>query len=760
MKKILLFILFSLSFSITQGQFCSTTALSNRGNLTPTGTFQNVNGNASFKNYWTFTATAGCTYDFSTCSGPNGNDTYLRLYQGITPNTAILRAQNDDNGPFCTGSKASLSWVCPTSGTYSILLTNYSCANLSATTTLSYRVICTPPYNPCSSIPTISACGVTTTANMSGTGAGWSITSCGFSTSGQERIFQFTPTISGTYQLNVSSITGGYVDFFWKQASGGCSNVGWNCIDDINLTGTYSGITSMTFVAGTTYYILLDPETSGTYSVNFSMTCPTPPISVSVGCTGSNFFDSGGNGGNYSINEDRTYIYCPQNSTDKVTINFTSFDIESGFDYLYVYNGNSTTSPLIGTFTGTTTIGPFTSTNTNGCLTFRFTSDGSVNLTGWAANATLTPLVSPTHNTTMLEGCVGINPSLLNFVTSTSGGGQPYNYQWLENGNTIIGTNTTSFDPPSINTSGVYQYNVRVTDACGTIVTSVPKEVRVVPDPTIPSATQVGIGCIGDSVTLINPQYGTEAGAFCQFEYSSSLDNISWTTTSNTIPSFYVNYSISDTNYIRMRVSGGCANGCNASPWMIYRFYNELSICDPLPIYLATFDGHNEGRENHLYWLTDQEINSSHFEIERSNNGYDFIKIGIVQTDPSKSYNFIDNSPYSGSNYYRLKMVDLDETFSYSSIIFLETKNQIESKVYPNPFEDSLIYTYESEQNEELEIHIINILGQKVFQYNVSCQTCGNYVSINTSNIPSGKYTIRIKHLSSLHETIQTMIKK
>lgn len=742
MKKILLFILFSLSFSITQGQFCSTTALSNRGNLTPTGTFQNVNGNASFKNYWTFTATAGCTYDFSTCSGPNGNDTYLRLYQGITPTTAILRAQNDDNGPFCTGSKASLSWVCPTSGTYSILLTNYSCANLSATTTLSYRVICTPPSGCINTSAFGSATAPTTPTPLT-------ISTCTY----QSEYNTISGVVAGsTYQSSYN--LGGYITVRHSTPGGtivaqGSSPLNWTA----TISGTYYIHYNTTSTCGTA-------SNCGTTTITCTSCLPPPPISVSVGCTGATFFDSGGSGGNYSINEDRTYIYCPQNSTDKVTINFTSFDIESGFDYLYVYNGNTTTSPLIGTFTGTTTIGPFTSTSTNGCLTFRFTSDGSVNYTGWAANATLTPLVSPTHNTTMLEGCVGINPSLLNFVTSTSGGGQPYNYQWLENGNTIIGANTTSFDPPSINTSGVYQYNVRVTDACGTIVTSVPKEVRVVPDPTIPSATQVGIGCIGDSVTLINPQYGTEAGAFCQFEYSSSLDNISWTTTSNTIPSFYVNYSTSDTNYIRMRVSGGCANGCNASPWMVYRFYEEPSLCAIFPIYLAIFDGHNEGRENHLYWLTDQEINSSHFEIERSNNGYDFIKIGIVETDPSKSYNFIDNSPYSGSNYYRLKMVDLDETFSYSSIIFLETKNQIESKVYPNPFEDSLIYTYESEQNEELEIHIINILGQKVFQYNVSCQTCGNYVSINTSNIPSGKYTIRIKHLSSLHETIQTMIKK
>ena len=275
LKRILFFLILLIGNNI-DAQFCSTTTLSNMGTLTPTGTFQNVTATAGAKRYWTFTATAGCTYDFSTCNSVNTNDTYLRLYQGTTPATAILRAQNDDNGPFCTSNKASLSWLCPTSGTYSILVTNYSCANISSSTILSHRVTCGTPYNPCTTIPTIAACGTSTTANMSG-GAGWNITSCGFSTPGQERLFQFTPTTTGTYQLNVSAISGGYIDFFWKTASGGCNATGWNCIDDINLTGTYNAVSAMTFTAGTTYYILLDPEGSSTYSATFSLVCPVPP---------------------------------------------------------------------------------------------------------------------------------------------------------------------------------------------------------------------------------------------------------------------------------------------------------------------------------------------------------------------------------------------------------------------------------------------------------------------------------------------------
>jgi hypothetical protein len=121
---------------------------------------------------------------------------------------------------------------------------------------------------------------------MSGTGAGWSVTSCGFATPGQERLFSFTAPSTGTYSLNVSAISGGFVDFFWKAASGGCNATGWNCIDDISVTGTFSAITPMSFTAGTTYYILLDPEAAAAASATFSLVCPIPPPSNDL-CSGA-----------------------------------------------------------------------------------------------------------------------------------------------------------------------------------------------------------------------------------------------------------------------------------------------------------------------------------------------------------------------------------------------------------------------------------------------------------------------------------------
>ena len=354
----------------------------------------------------------------------------------------------------------------------------------------------------------------------------------------------------------------------------------------------------------------------------------------------------------------------------------------------------------------------------------------------WIDNVELIEII-PTPTITI----TGVN-SVCNGTPTTLTASGANTYVWsggITNGVSFTPTSTTSYSVTGTNTGMLNGLGTRNTCSSTSSI-----NVQVKPIPNIPTLNPDTIICPNDFAVLIG---------------SSNIGTIQWydASTSGTLLGTGSSYTtpllLNNTPFYAEAESNGCISS---------RAIVNVNV-DPdciLPIYLSTFDGHNEGRENHLYWLTDQEINSSHFEVERSNNGYDFVKIGIVETDPTQSYNFIDNTPYSGSNYYRLKMVDLDETFSHSSIIYLETQNKIESKVYPNPFEDSLIYTYQSEQNEELEIQVINILGQKVFQYNVNCQTCGNYVTINTSNIPSGKYTIRIKHLTSLHETIQTMIKK
>ncbi len=102
-------------------------------------------------------------------------------------------------------------------------------------------------------------------------------------------------------------------------------------------------------------------------------------------CSGI-FYDSGGSNSNYGNNLNYTMTFYPGTEGAMVTVNFTQFNTESGYDYLYIYNGTSTSAPQIGQYDGTTSPGTVMATNEAGALTFKFTSDSGVNAAGWVAS--------------------------------------------------------------------------------------------------------------------------------------------------------------------------------------------------------------------------------------------------------------------------------------------------------------------------------------------------------------------------------------
>ncbi|MCS7188628.1 MAG: glycosyl hydrolase family 18 protein [Bacteroidia bacterium] len=93
-------------------------------------------------------------------------------------------------------------------------------------------------------------------------------------------------------------------------------------------------------------------------------------------------FDMGGTHGNYFNREDWTWTLSPTGAV-QVTVTFHSFSLENGYDTLFIYDGPSTASPLIGSYTGTNS--PGVVVGTNGSLTFRYKSDNATNAQGWLA---------------------------------------------------------------------------------------------------------------------------------------------------------------------------------------------------------------------------------------------------------------------------------------------------------------------------------------------------------------------------------------
>lgn len=150
---------------------------------------------------------------------------------------------------------------------------------------------------------------------------------------------------------------------------------------------------------GTMYesYVKSDCSTEGTSLLAGPIWFKTAVISPSCG---DKFYDTGGPNGNYQNEENITWIITPDVPGDHITVTFTSFDTDFGWDALYVHNGPDETYPLIasgngptaefpaGGYYGSFIPGPFTSTHSSGALTFVFRSDYGVTRPGWVADVT------------------------------------------------------------------------------------------------------------------------------------------------------------------------------------------------------------------------------------------------------------------------------------------------------------------------------------------------------------------------------------
>lgn len=115
-------------------------------------------------------------------------------------------------------------------------------------------------------------------------------------------------------------------------------------------------------------------------------------------CVGT-YYDTGGPSGNYQNFENYTMVpFCPSKAGDVVTLTFTQFAVEQGFDFLYIYNGDQITDPLIGVWTGNSSPGTVTATlagDGTGCLTVRYTSDFIIVGAGFTFKVSCSPPLPP-----------------------------------------------------------------------------------------------------------------------------------------------------------------------------------------------------------------------------------------------------------------------------------------------------------------------------------------------------------------------------
>ncbi len=177
-------------------------------------------------------------------------------------------------------------------------------------------------------------------------------------------------------------------------------------------------------------------------------------------------------------------------------------------------------------------------------------------------------------------------------------------------------------------------------------------------------------------------------------------------------------------------------------------FEVQTGSCDLLPIELISFTGWYNGIENELHWITETEINSNYFNVQKSLNGFDFYSIGDVTAAGNSTteinYLFYDDDPVPGINYYRLKMVDLDETFEYSNTIAIrvDADGIPTFVVYPNPASEYLSFSIASLMDETATVEIYDVPGRSVFSQPFELHEGQNSFTIDISKLARATYFI------------------
>lgn len=607
---------------------------------------------------------------------------------------------------------------------------------------ISFAITC-PPVNPCTTTTNVASCGTTINTTIApGTGS-YGTSACGFTTGGVEKIYTFTPATTGNYLIQQFS-SFAFIDYQFKAVSAGCSSTGWTCVDDISGAGTSAG--AMALTAGVQYYILLDPESTAGGNVSFSILCPpTPPAndncpgaytitpnsgtsctSLANGTIYGASATSFTNGCGGTADDDVWYSFVAGSTTHSISITNISGSTTDLYHSVYAGSCASLGSPIVCSDPNTSGVSGLTPGNTYFVRIYSWTSTAG-QTSSFSVCVTTPPPTGPCGNAANNDFCS--NPATLTqgagtFSSTTSGtytGDLPGNV-----GSVFCG---------SIENNSWYAFVASATSA------------------TFPITSITGCSN-GWGVQAQVYSVTTTTNNCCTAFTSVSNCYNPGTTTPGTVTA--TGLTIGNTYILMFDGNAGDVCAFTVSNW------TAVGI---LPMELLTFTGHNEEEKNKIQWVTATEKNSQYFTVEKSKDGMAFEKMLDVtaagfSTSP-KNYNAFDMTPYKEITYYRLKLVDTDNSFEYSNIIAINNKNLTDyiSNARPNPTNSELEFDVNTNSKEKILIEIYSNTGKLVMSEEKVLESGYRSLNLDLNKYDSGIYLLKVSFENSGKTEIQKIIK-
>ena len=159
----------------------------------------------------------------------------------------------------------------------------------------------------------------------------------------------------------------------------------------------------------------------------------------------------------------------------------------------------------------------------------------------------------------------------------------------------------------------------------------------------------------------------------------------------------------------------------NAASNVSDRFRVVFRNITVLPINFTNVKAFEKGNNIQVEWNLGNEQNMQHYEVEKSTDGRTFIKAGMQAaraTMSADNYQYLDQQPNIGNNFYRIKAIEKGGTFKYSQVVNVKVgKGNSAITVYPNPVTDNVISLQLTNQPKgKYSIRLLNQLGQEVYR--------------------------------------------
>jgi hypothetical protein len=170
-----------------------------------------------------------------------------------------------------------------------------------------------------------------------------------------------------------------------------------------------------------------------------------------------------------------------------------------------------------------------------------------------------------------------------------------------------------------------------------------------------------------------------------------------------------------------------------------------------LSLNLIEFSAQAENSNILLKWKSADEVDFSHYEIERSEDGHNFMKIGTVKgkggPNQQVTYNFEDVRSKTNMVYYRLKMLDLNGEFSYSNTLAINPKDQLVdpySLIHSGIADEELTVILQAKKQNTVKYTLYSSIGNIVYSSpSSSIKPGNNLASIPLKGLSSGIYILK-----------------